>query len=119
LSVAKVKNRIKKIYYYVPHEAFIWIAGLAVLVFYHPGEDQHVSLCLFNALGFKYCPGCGLGRSIALFIHGDFYRSLQIHPLGPFALAVLLYRIYQLMKSFFREKIINRPYHGKRIETIT
>jgi hypothetical protein len=119
LSVTKVKNRISKIYYQFPFEAFIWITGLLILAFLHPEDDQHFSLCLFKALGFKYCPGCGLGRSVAFLIQGNFVRSLQAHPLGPFALGILICRIYQLMKNFIREEFLNKPYHGKRIETIT
>lgn len=104
MSVVKVRNNIRKIYYHLPIEAFIWMAGLVILAAYHPEEDQHVSLCLFNSLGFKYCPGCGMGRSLAFLIHGDVARSLQLHPLGPFALLVLLYRICQLMYNFIKEK---------------
>ncbi len=119
MSGKKVKNNLIQIYYRIPIEAFIWISGLVVLALYNPGEDRHISLCLFNALGFKFCPGCGLGRSLALFMHGEFYRSFQIHPLGPFALAILVYRIYQQINNFFRNTFLKKAYHGKRIETFT
>lgn len=119
MSIKRVKNKLTKIYYHLPLEAFIWISGLVMLAFYHPGEDQHVSLCLFNAMGLKFCPGCGLGRSMALFMHGEFYGSLQIHPLGPFALGILIHRIYQLIKNYIKETFLNKTYHGKRIETLT
>jgi hypothetical protein len=119
LSIEKVRNSIRKIYFQLPIEAFIWMAGLVILATLHPEEDQHISICFFNSMGFKFCPGCGLGRSLAFLMHGEIARSLQLHPLGPFALLVLLYRICQLMNRFIREKIINKPYHGKRIETST
>lgn len=29
------------------------------------------------------CPGCGLTTSWTAFVHGDFGRAFQAHPLGP------------------------------------
>lgn len=80
-------------------EALMWIIALSYLVFINPYEIQHFSLCLFNNLGIDFCPGCGLGRSISMIYHGDFYGSFIMHPLGFFALSVILYRIFSLFRK--------------------
>jgi hypothetical protein len=50
-------------------------------------------------MGFKYCPGCGLGHSISYFLHGEVTRSLQTHPLGIIATVILVSRIFSLLKG--------------------
>ncbi|MBR9999301.1 MAG: DUF2752 domain-containing protein [Cyclobacteriaceae bacterium] len=119
MSKVKVKNRFSQVYYHAPIEAFTWISGLILLALYHPSEDQHISICLLKGIGFEFCPGCGLGRAVSSILHGEFYLSWQTHPLGFFALGVLLYRIFRLMKFFIWDIFLNKPYHGKRIETFT
>lgn len=83
----------------IPLEAFMWAAALVYLFFIDPYKTQHYSLCLFNNLGIDFCPGCGMGRSIAMLYHGDFIHSFQMHPLGLFALVIILARIYKLFKN--------------------
>jgi hypothetical protein len=78
-------------------ELFIWIAALLSLAFLNPDNNQ-VSLCPLHFLGFHYCPGCGLGRSIALLFRGRFSESVTMHPLGSFAIAIIGYRIVQLSR---------------------
>ena len=81
----------------IPLEALIWLAGLAYLAMLNPYADSHMSICAFRALGIDWCPGCGLGRSIAFLFHGDVSRSLDAHPLGIPALAILSVRIITLL----------------------
>jgi len=76
-------------------ELFIWIVALLLLALLNPDSNQ-VSLCPLKFLGFHYCPGCGLGRSIALLFRGRFADSFAMHPLGSFAVAMIGYRIAQL-----------------------
>ncbi len=78
-------------------ELFFWTIGLAVLAFSDPGK-QHYSLCPLKNLGFRYCPGCGLGHSISWLLHGDISASFHAHPLGIFALIVIVHRIFILLK---------------------
>ena len=80
-------------------EALMWITALGYLLFINPYEMQHFSLCLFNNIGIDFCPGCGLGRSISMIYHGDIYGSFFMHPLGLFALGVIIYRIISLLKK--------------------
>lgn len=84
----------------IPLEAFMWIVGLSILFFLDPSQE-HLSVCPFHQLGFEFCPGCGLGRSISHLFAGEFSHSFHAHPLGFFALIVILSRIVQLIKNNF------------------
>jgi hypothetical protein len=85
----------------LPLEAVVWLAGLTFLLWLDPasGARQGPDLCLAHRLGIPFCPGCGLGRSIALALDGRPIDSFLTHPLGMPALAVLLARIVQLLVS--------------------
>jgi len=86
-------------------EAIIWIAALVYLLLVNPYQIQHYSFCVFKLAGFNHCPGCGLGRSIAFIYHGDFLSSFKSHPLGVFALGMILYRVITLSN---RSTIFNK-----------
>lgn len=83
----------------VPSEAVIWLVGLVVLALLDPHEHEHYTICPLASMGFEFCPGCGLGKSISLLFHGMPIASLKAHPLGFFAVAVLARRIYSLTKT--------------------
>lgn len=72
--------------------------ALLVFAFMSP-TDSHASLCPFNALELGFCPGCGLGHSISWLFHGDIIASFRAHPLGWFAVIILMYRIYTLLRK--------------------
>jgi len=95
-------------------EAIIWITSLLILAF-TPPEHDHYSICLFHNLGFRFCPGCGLGHSISYLFHGDIYSSLNAHPLGIFATAVLSYRIFQVVNMNIKNKKIKIEEYGESI----
>jgi len=78
-----------------------WIIAMVLLATMPPGTDPHYSFCVFKLLGFKYCPGCGLGHSISYLFHGNLSASLNAHPLGVFAVPVIFYRIYSLIYLHF------------------
>jgi len=77
----------------IPLEAMVWLIGLSILAIYNPHQQQHMTMCVFDNLGFAYCPGCGLGRSISFLFHGDLLHSISTHPLGIPAILILVYRI--------------------------
>ena len=82
-------------------ELAAWVAGLAYLAVI----DPHAALpgfCVFKLVGFSGCPGCGLGTSVSLLLHGQLRESLAHHWLGLPALVVLCARIVQLAKLQFR-----------------
>ena len=90
-------------------EAFIWLAALISLIFHDP-SSTHYTICPLNNLGFEFCPGCGLGHSISYLFHGEIIQSFKAHPLGVFAVIMLLYRII----SIFRRNFI----HQENLKTI-
>lgn len=84
-------------------EALIWIAALIFLAVSNPA-DHHYTLCPLDNLGFAYCPGCGLGRSIGYFFRLDLESSFFAHPLGIPAVFLLLYRSVRIL---IRPAILN------------
>jgi hypothetical protein len=84
-----------------PFELAVWIIGLIFLVSFDPAGSPPPNLCPAKLLGFDFCPGCGLGRSIAWLLHGNLSESVHAHLLGPFAFLVLTHRIFVLGKNSF------------------
>ena len=94
-------------------ELMFWVTSLILLAMMHPQADVHFSLCFFKFLGLSFCPGCGLGHSISFLFHGDITSSIHAHPLGIFALIIIVIRIFKL--SFLLLKTIKTNYHAIRI----
>lgn len=87
-------------------ELICWLSALTALALMSPANDPHYSLCIFKIAGIDFCPGCGLGHSISHIFHGDLQASFSSHPLGIFALIVILFRIYKLLQlHFFPNKL--------------
>lgn len=83
----------------VPFEAVVWIVGLGAMAAMNP-EGQHLfSLCPLDALGFSFCPGCGLGHAVAYLARGQLVASIQAHPLGIPAVVVLVHHVGRLFRS--------------------
>lgn len=76
-------------------EFVFWVLALTLLATADPHE-HHFTLCPLANLGFEWCPGCGLGRSITAIFNADFEASFRHHWFGIPALLIILYRIYQL-----------------------
>jgi hypothetical protein len=79
-------------------EAFVWMTGLLLMAIMSP-TNGHASLCPINASGLGFCPGCGLGHSIAWLFRGEFVQSFHAHPLGMFAVAILIWRIVVIIRK--------------------
>ena len=86
-----------------PLEAVVWTAGLTALALIDPAVDRG-TICPLHALGFDYCPGCGLGRSVAFLFQGNPRESWNAHPLGAAAVLILTIRVISLTKTFFYGK---------------
>jgi len=86
-------------------EAVFWITGLLGLAIARPDVDDHYTLCVFKRMGFKRCPGCGLGRSISYLVRGHVRDSLKAHPLAIFATIVIMRRIVFLLRRSLPEQI--------------
>jgi hypothetical protein len=80
------------------------------LALMNPGTDIHYSFCFFKFIGIKFCPGCGLGHSISFLFHGNLAASFSAHPLGIFAVIIILFRIYQLSFLYIFSKTKNNDY---------
>ena len=83
-------------------ESIIWLSALLLLYFMEEGGP---SLCLFKAMGFASCPGCGIGRAIHHALHGEWHRSFEAHSMGvPAALILVLYTLkpfYPTLKNYW------------------
>ncbi len=90
-----------KLINFMDREALIWLAALVYLAVIKPGANQHFGFCLVKRMGVKRCPGCGVGRSVSYLLHGEVRRAFEAHPLGIFALVVLVARIVKLLLSNF------------------
>ncbi|MFY0651583.1 MAG: DUF2752 domain-containing protein [Cyclobacteriaceae bacterium] len=88
-------------------EVYVWTIGLLLLVFSNP-DHHHFTVCPIANVGFDWCPGCGLGRSVALIFRGRFLDSFEMHPLGFLALAVLSHRVVSLFNQSL--KLIRKEY---------
>lgn len=87
---------------------FEWVAlalGLLFMGLMNPYVDTGSSLCLFEALNFNFCPGEGLGHSIAFTFRGDLNEAIEAHPVGPFTILILSGRVLFLWNKAFQ--IIN------------
>jgi Protein of unknown function (DUF2752) len=101
--IKNILSRFKRKYF----ELFSWLFSLTALAVMQPTTDSHYSLCLFKMLGWQFCPGCGLGHSISWFFHGNVRASLSAHPLGIFAIFVILSRIFTLLRVHVFSKQID------------
>lgn len=90
---------LKKMPKIIGIEAAVWIGALVFLALINNPNEIHYTICPIQNLGSDFCPGCGLGNSISYIFRGDIYKSLGSHPLGIFALLVLLIRINKIIKQ--------------------
>ena len=74
-------------------EPLIWIAALIFLGFFNP---SYLSLCPVKNFFGVNCPGCGLGHSIHLLMHGQFEESFAYHFMGLPALIIITGRIIKV-----------------------
>lgn len=72
---------------------------------------QSASICPIDRMGFDFCPGCGLGKSVAFAVRGNLSASLQSHPLGLFAILIIIARI----GSVFRRNVnLNKEQNNEK-----
>jgi len=100
-----------KMRHQLPIELIFWIIALVILAFNKVPEEplqHHFTVCPLANLGFSWCPGCGIGRSITALLHGNLTTSFQLHWFGLPALLILFYRICILIRAQFnRNKKVN------------
>jgi len=92
----------------IPLELLFWILALVMLATATPvghHEAHHFTLCPVANMGFDWCPGCGIGRSITHLFHGNIAASLEQHWFGIPALGILVWRIVVLIRLTIENKI--------------
>lgn len=94
-NMKKIITRLRSL----PLELIFWIGSLLAILTIQPGAEAHFTLCPMDHLGFSWCPGCGLGRSMNLLARGDFEASWSMHPLAMLAYGVIFHRIWTLIKN--------------------
>jgi len=95
----------------IPLELIFWISALILLATaksFDRFHAPHFTLCPLSNLGIRWCPGCGLGRSIIQLFHGDLKASLQSHWLGIPAVLIIGHRILMLVRLNVYDKSINK-----------
>ncbi|MEQ9310561.1 MAG: DUF2752 domain-containing protein [Balneolaceae bacterium] len=76
-------------------EWVIFLLGLMLMATLDP-YSTGASWCLIDLIGFTFCPGEGLGHSIAFLFRGEIINSLDANLMGPFVVAGLSYRIIHI-----------------------
>ncbi len=96
--------KVKVIFWFkrINPEALIWITGLTALAFINSDNASHFTICPLKNIGFDFCPGCGLGKSIFYLYSFKLEQSFAAHPLGIFAFIILLHRISTLLLKSFK-----------------
>jgi len=84
-------------------ELTFWVSALIALGISYPTQTTHFTLCPLKLMGITWCPGCGLGHSIAFLLRGDVRNSFHAHWMGVPALIIILYRIYDLARQRIAE----------------
>lgn len=93
----KIQRSFKKHFF----NHFEWVTlttGLLLMALLDPATDAQ-TLCPIERMGFEYCPGEGLGRSVSLAFRGEFMASIAMHPAGIAAILILSGRIFTLLKK--------------------
>lgn len=102
----------------LPFELIFWITALLLLAtanVHDHGAGYHFTLCPLANIGFTWCPGCGIGRSIAYLLQGNFEESFKQHWFGVPALLILSSRILTLIKMNLKSrKVLNLKYKEER-----
>lgn len=105
-----IHSKLSDVYKLLGLEGIVWIVSLIYLASLTDSNQQHFTICPLSNLGFEHCPGCGLGKSISMILHGNIFDSFDFHLLGIPALIIILFRIYQLIKINYliHFKILNK-----------
>lgn len=91
----------------IPFELIFWIAALVLLSWeatVETGNDIHLTICPLASLGFHWCPGCGIGRSLGYLLHGEVVKSIAYHWFGIPAIMIIFHRIFALVRMMYRSR---------------
>ncbi|XWN38076.1 MAG: DUF2752 domain-containing protein [Balneola sp.] len=83
-----------------------WVAfttGLVLMATLDPLSND-TSLCFLEFIGIEFCPGEGLGHSIAWIFRGEFDNAVNANLFGIPAVLILSLRILQIWKDLYINK---------------
>ncbi|RNC86134.1 MAG: DUF2752 domain-containing protein [Balneola sp.] len=83
-------------------EWMVFLIGLILMASMNPYE-QGTTWCLLEHIGLPFCPGEGLGHSIAFFARGELIKSFEAHLVGPFVVVGLICRILFIWKNLYQQ----------------
>lgn len=83
-------------------EWIVFSAGLILLGMMSP-ENTGISFCFFELIGIDFCPGEGLGHSIAYTFRGDLNSALEAHIAGPATIFILTSRILYVWHNIYNQ----------------
>lgn len=92
------------------HKHLEWVVfsmGLVLMGMMNP-EVTGTSLCLFDLLGFDFCPGDGLGHSIAYTFRGDLSSAINANIAGPAAVVILTFRVMYIWKNLYHQSKLTK-----------
>ncbi|MEP2446384.1 MAG: DUF2752 domain-containing protein [Balneola sp.] len=90
-----------------------WVAfttGLVLMATMDPLSTGS-SLCFFEFIGIEFCPGEGLGHSIAWLFRGEFNNAVNANLFGIPAVLILSLRILQIWKDLYINKTTTQTGH--------
>ncbi len=93
-----------------PHiEWVVFLIGLILMATMNPYETGE-TFCLLERAGITFCPGNGLGHSIAFLFRGEFKHSINSNLLGILTVLILSFRIISIWINLFKNKTHNNIY---------
>jgi hypothetical protein len=107
-----LQTKIKRCFF-LHFEWVVFSLGLILMATMDP-LNTGFSFCLFDMIGVTFCPGEGLGKSIAWLFRGDFSASYQAHPAGSITVIILTLRIFHLIKIRFNKPNMETT-HGQSL----
>lgn len=90
-------KQIFKKFFFLHFEWLALASGLLLMALLDPASTAP-SMCPLDHLGFEFCPGEGLGRSVAYGFQGNLRASLQAHPAGLAAIVIISGRIIAIIR---------------------
>lgn len=80
-------------------EIVVFSVGLLLMALMDPTTDYKSSWCLYEMAGINFCPGEGLGHSIAYTFRGNIHKAMEANILGPLSVIILTVRIGTLVRN--------------------
>lgn len=94
-----IKKKLNSLYKLIGLEGLVWLTSIVYLFTLSDYDSHHFTICPLSNLGIDFCPGCGLGRSVSMVLHGHFIESFDYHWFGIPATLIILFRIFQVVRD--------------------